>query len=248
METINNVASAAAKVVWGTPESHEEPASGIKGNTAKGEPYDAGNMEADEAQKLVNPKDEKPVVDQPNTAGASAANTTENVDKLVSGDDHDSPLHTPAVTSVGEHHVQSQSSRPDEEPVPEAELKKPGPKPLEVLAREHGGDAGNTGKEPDTTPARPAGDTETGPSGEGSGEKHIKSTGFAAEGGDFDAANAGAGREADRLVEEHATSPSAGGSQKHDNDHATKHASNSSDGNGEKRSLKEKIKAKLHRH
>lgn len=44
METINNVASAAAKAVWGSPESNQEPVSGVKGNTAKGQPYDAGNM------------------------------------------------------------------------------------------------------------------------------------------------------------------------------------------------------------
>jgi hypothetical protein len=44
METINNVASAAAKAVWGSPETKQEPVSGVKGNTAEGEPYDAGNM------------------------------------------------------------------------------------------------------------------------------------------------------------------------------------------------------------
>jgi hypothetical protein len=34
--------------------------------------------------------------------------------------------------------------------------------------------------------------------GEGTGEKYVKSTGMKADGGDFDAANAGAGKEADR--------------------------------------------------
>jgi hypothetical protein len=42
METINNVAQAAAKAVWG--ETKEEPVSGKTGDTSKGEPYDAGNM------------------------------------------------------------------------------------------------------------------------------------------------------------------------------------------------------------
>jgi len=42
METLNNVAQAAAKAVWG--ESKEEPVSGKTGDTSKGEPYDAGNM------------------------------------------------------------------------------------------------------------------------------------------------------------------------------------------------------------
>lgn len=44
METINNVANAAAKAVWGSPESQQEPVSGKRGNTAEGQPYDAGNM------------------------------------------------------------------------------------------------------------------------------------------------------------------------------------------------------------
>lgn len=34
--------------------------------------------------------------------------------------------------------------------------------------------------------------------GEGTGEKYIKSSGMKADGGDFDASNPGAGREADR--------------------------------------------------
>lgn len=48
METINSVAAAAAKAVWGESteqQQHgEEPVSGKTGNTAKGEPYDAGNL------------------------------------------------------------------------------------------------------------------------------------------------------------------------------------------------------------
>ena len=45
METINNLASAASKAVWGENETaHKEPVSGGKGDTAHGEPYDAGNL------------------------------------------------------------------------------------------------------------------------------------------------------------------------------------------------------------
>ena len=48
MDTISNAAQAAAqaasKAVWGNSESKEEPVSGKTGDTAKGEPYDAGNM------------------------------------------------------------------------------------------------------------------------------------------------------------------------------------------------------------
>lgn len=44
METINNVANIAAKAVWGEGEASKEPVSGVKGDVAKGEPYDAGNL------------------------------------------------------------------------------------------------------------------------------------------------------------------------------------------------------------
>lgn len=45
METFNNMTSAASKAIWGNDGSKgEEPASGVQGDTSKGEPYDAGNM------------------------------------------------------------------------------------------------------------------------------------------------------------------------------------------------------------
>ena len=36
--------AAAAKAVWGENQSQKEPVSGVQGDTAKGEPYDAGNL------------------------------------------------------------------------------------------------------------------------------------------------------------------------------------------------------------
>lgn len=46
METINNMATAAAQAVWGTNDnkSAEEPPSGVQGDTSKGEPFDGGNI------------------------------------------------------------------------------------------------------------------------------------------------------------------------------------------------------------
>lgn len=46
METINNMATAAAKAVWGegADGKKEEPVSGVQGDTSKGEPFDAGNI------------------------------------------------------------------------------------------------------------------------------------------------------------------------------------------------------------
>lgn len=80
-------------------------------------------------------------------------------------------------------------------------VKGPGPRPVAELAKEHGGDAGKaTGNEKGA-----AGDDEDdtdGPQktshGEGTGEQYVKTSGLAADGGDFDATKPGAGREADR--------------------------------------------------
>lgn len=47
LETLNNLASSAAKAVWGDSndaETHKEPISGATGDVSKGEPYDAGNL------------------------------------------------------------------------------------------------------------------------------------------------------------------------------------------------------------
>lgn len=48
METINQLASSAAKAVWGdsNADAHKEPISGATGDVSKGEPYDAGNLGA----------------------------------------------------------------------------------------------------------------------------------------------------------------------------------------------------------
>lgn len=44
METLNNVATAASKAVFGGSDANKEPVSGVQGDVSKGEPYDAGNL------------------------------------------------------------------------------------------------------------------------------------------------------------------------------------------------------------
>lgn len=75
----------------------------------------------------------------------------------------------------------------------------PGPRPLEVLAKERGGDAGVVPK-PSNGKAEGGHDHEAKKSTEsdGTGELYVRSSGLAADGGDFDASKPGAGREADR--------------------------------------------------
>ncbi|GKT53592.1 glycine-rich cell wall structural protein 1 [Colletotrichum tofieldiae] len=146
----------------------------------------------------------------------------------------------------------------------------PGPRPLEIVAKERGGDAGNVKKDSakgglikDDSTSGPEDKKEDDPKAvsrsEGTGEKYIKTSGLAVDGGDFDATKPGAGREADRLLDEkdpaHAAAKAAAKSS------SDKTSDKSSDKTSEdrthspnagtekeKESLKDKIKAKLHRH
>ncbi|EFQ33273.1 uncharacterized protein GLRG_08417 [Colletotrichum graminicola M1.001] len=143
----------------------------------------------------------------------------------------------------------------------------PGPKPLEIVAKERGGDAGNA--KDSAKGGLVKGDSTSGiedknendprePShGEGTGEKYVKSSGLAVDGGDFDATKPGAGREADRkcLLDEkdpaHAAAKADGKSSSDKTSDKTSEVRTHSPKSGtetEKESLKDKIKAKLHRH
>ncbi|KAK7514295.1 uncharacterized protein IWZ02DRAFT_493397 [Phyllosticta citriasiana] len=80
----------------------------------------------------------------------------------------------------------------------------------------------------------------------GTGEKHIKSTGFSADGGDFDASKPGAGREADRLLESKGVHRDAG-PIKSDSESPSPSPARSQDNlEHGKTSMKTKIKEKLH--
>ncbi|GAB1320147.1 hypothetical protein MFIFM68171_10357 [Madurella fahalii] len=129
----------------------------------------------------------------------------------------------------------------------------PGPRPIAEVAREHGGDAGTVGEEEEGVghrrrdSAKGLGEEEaagkmgmTEKDRGGTGEMYVRSSGLAAEGGDFDASRPGAGREADRLLEQKGI---------HKGEGAEVEAGDKHDSNGgkEKTSLKSKIKAKLHK-
>lgn len=89
------------------------------------------------------------------------------------------------------------SDKPEEATLPE-QPKGPGPKPVEVLAKEHGGNAGAVGKEEAHKEEGKAAETEEDGKNKGTGEQVVHASGLAADGGDFDASKPGAGREADR--------------------------------------------------
>lgn len=159
----------------------------------------------------------------------------------------------PADTSAG----QNDTKKP-EDADPEPEIKQPegpGPKPLETVAKEHGGDAGNIeGAAAETSQGgdKPAGAADGDDAGdeskaahdkdEGTGEKYVKTSGLAADGGDFDATKPGAGREADRLMDQKGMHPY---DKKESSDPSAK--PDTKDPAEKKPSLLDRMKAKMHK-
>lgn len=150
-------------------------------------------------------------------------------------------------------------SKPSEKPSaggdadePSADVSGPGPRDLSTVAREHGGDAGTHGTETAASSRKPGAGSDL-PADQsqeqGTGEKYVKSSGLQADGGDFDAANPGAGREADRLMEQKGiiSTSTAGKDKEAAADQHHKAPSSGSDGK-EKHGLVDKIKEKLHKH
>ncbi|KAI2626684.1 hypothetical protein GGR54DRAFT_480704 [Hypoxylon sp. NC1633] len=283
METVNNMAAAAAKAVWGENKQTTEPVSGQTGNTAKGEPYDAGNIEDPKSHSTTAETNGETTSTEDHTQAARFSKETGTATKA--DDTPDNPSTDLKAASGPEDSSKAQNDvRDPEDPqthpksaptdVNDAEdgpneaqkLDGPGPKPIDEVAREHGGDAGNL-KPGEGKPAESAEavdeEDEDGPKakskGEGTGEQYVKSSGLKADGGDFDATKPGAGREADRLMEAKGmhtgpTKPDGDSSadtsghdagDKHHEKHE-KHEAKTED--KEKKSIGQKIKDKLHRH
>ncbi|KAI9167332.1 hypothetical protein HJFPF1_03458 [Paramyrothecium foliicola] len=280
METINNIANAAVKVVWGDSEANKEPISGEKGDVSKGQPYDAGNLGLSEQEKVQDkldtnrtnepgvtssstsaPTNSSTLSDKPATSSSTststdtgAANTTSPAIPPTNVGNADS-VSKPSVTDASgaqpslsdSSAAQNDTRDPDDENA-QIEPKGPGPRPLNVVAKEHGGDAGSkdsiskdsvssSSSDESKAGATPAADSES----QGSGQQYVKASGLAADGGDFDATKPGAGREADRLMEEKGIH--------HDDTKSSGHGSSSHSGHTkDKPSLGERIKAKLHKH
>lgn len=250
MEAINSLASVATKAIWGetnnttaandkdkdapaTPDvTKKEPISGVQGDTAKGEPFDAGNIENvdatsrteaeskittdDKTQDESKPKTENKLKTESKLEAESKPEADPTVgDKPSSHMKDDSTTHQIDVrdpNTTADHDKEQKKHDVDNvEPLQADKLKGPGPKPLEVVARERGGDAGNSPADAKTDSPNPIDGAADAPKddaekkdspkvnedGEPLGTKHVSSTGVAADGGDFDAANPGAGAEAE---------------------------------------------------
>ncbi|KHO00863.1 glycine-rich cell wall structural protein 1 [Metarhizium album ARSEF 1941] len=261
METVSNIAQSAVKAVWGDGTEHEEPISGVQGDVSKGEPYDGGN---------ADPKDQDRADPESTTAQKEGRFSKETQDTK---QDTEAPsTTTESGGSTARESRQNSAPKRDEKNTEAHDS----PRPLAAVAKENGGDAGNLRAGSKSTSAEAdAADADENPSSEskGTGEKYVKTTGLAADGGNFDAVNPGAGREADQdkkatifhavelyrihvvltpysrlpgLMQEKGVDHEGGADQPTKPD-----SSSSASGSGskdDKPSLKEKIKDKLHMH
>ncbi|KAJ1337486.1 hypothetical protein MN608_00338 [Microdochium nivale] len=323
METVNAMASAAAKAVWGDSTAAKEPVSGKTGNTSAGEPYDAGNMDqfntttngtttngttttgatttgtttngtttsaaktsgtgtdfgtgsgsgSGSTDPVTSAVSDAKFANNTGTA-ATADDTPENPStnqKLKDADasrgqqdtrDPEEPLTNPksAPTEVNDRDTNDQTEDGINE---EVKLDGPGPRPLDEVAREHGGDAGNNDvheqhrrgslvppRDPNDTSEAPKSDAER-QEDKGDGTLYVKSSGLRADGGDFDATKPGAGREADRLMEAKGMHPNADAKEIAKEDASSSPADEHHHAEAEtkeKKKLSQRIKEKLHHH
>ncbi|KAI1384680.1 uncharacterized protein F4822DRAFT_370107 [Hypoxylon trugodes] len=273
METVNNMASAAAKAVWGeSKQNGQEPISGQTGDTSKGEPYDAGNIEDPKKQAAkAETNGETNRTTEHTDSAQFAKNTGTAAESEETPDNPSTDLKsksTPKDSSKAQNDVrdpEDPKTNPKSAPtdVNDAEdgpneaqkLDGPGPKPIDEVAREHGGDAGKTsegGSSENKDEGAADEEDEDGPDakskGEGTGEQYVKSSGLQADGGDFDATKPGAGREADRLLEEKGIHPGANGPSTGADAEEDESGHGGDKKDKEKKSIGQKIKDKLHRH
>ncbi|KAG5925912.1 hypothetical protein E4U42_003819 [Claviceps africana] len=136
----------------------------------------------------------------------------------------------------------------------EKQVTGPGPKPLATVAKENGGDAGNArpdskSKSKPKTPESPkqAAASNKDAQEKGTGDLYVKTSGLAADGGNFDVTKPGAGKEADRLMEEKGLHrETANSSKAPKSDAAPSSAANNGQKAHEKPSIKDRVKDKLH--
>lgn len=288
MEAITNLANTASKTIWGENDQKQgvEPVSGKQGDTSKGEPYDAGNIEpTDPATNTTSAT--TTAASNPTTTNPTATTHADTTSSTKTDGPNPAKVKDSSNMPGDSTKAQNDTRSPEEEGTVSAEdLKKPGPRPVAELAKEHGGDAGavshgtskgsgmldgsdvpapkpeestssisspDVAKTEGTSPEADKTHDQKKKEEDGTGEQYVKSSGLKADGGDFDATKPGAGREADRLLEVKGIHPVSGkqshpspGDTTHDHKPAAASPAATSPETKEKKSLSERIKAKLH--
>ncbi|KAF5019785.1 hypothetical protein F66182_8222 [Fusarium sp. NRRL 66182] len=263
METISNLTATASKAIWGENETaNKEPVSGVKGDTARGEPYDAGNLDSPRQENLEQNlgKHEQPGSGLGREAPLSENTTTDPaaIPSTLSKDTSAGQNDTRAPEQVDKGNKDLHDVDDTTDAGTDARLGEgPGPRPIEKIAKEHGGDAGNAPVEGSSQKPTEVGSGGAPESSKSENRPHdpkedeyITASGFAADGGDFDASRPGAGREADRLMEQKGVHLGEGGDShtSHTESHSSGKHHDSHDDKKDKPSIGERIKAKLHKH
>ncbi|KAF2103489.1 hypothetical protein NA57DRAFT_53008 [Rhizodiscina lignyota] len=268
----SNAANTASKLIWGEgkTESGQEPVSGQQGPGSKTEPFDQGNKEGEvptssEGQTATstaavgdsgsaNPGTGNDVTESQEPVNTSSegqtATSTAAVGEPGSGDPS-----TGADVTESQKPVQKQqgADKPTDEPTGAQEdavkeKKDDAEKAMEHRdPNDHSGEPmqmhdGSEKKEEEESGDAAGQPDEEKSKEEGTGEQYVKSSGMAAEGGDFDATKPGAGSEANRLLEEHGVHKDAG------NQGPPQQAESSGgvDDSKAKPKMLEKVKEKLH--
>jgi len=227
---------------------------------------------AKNAPSAISMRDDSTTAQSDTRAPASAPSSSEESNKQGPTTTAADIITGPTVrkpVAVHDVHDEQKAKVPTQDVSPDVDTSGPGPRPLQDIAREHGWDAGAT-KKPESTPqtgtsdlaqragpdegveghrrkdsakslggeAGGAGETKLAMRGkEVGGEQYVHASGLKADGGDFDASRPGAGREADRLLDEKGVHHGKEAGRGQEAEHNGK----------EKHSLKDKIKAKLHK-
>ncbi|PBP18906.1 hypothetical protein BUE80_DR010386 [Diplocarpon rosae] len=265
METVNNIASAASRAIWGdgsaedkpttVPAANEtagkEPVAGEMGDVKRGEPYDKGNAGKGSTSGTSSilpshPKTTDITLPSPNLPSADEGLVPKPEDPTVppttSASTTSRSIPTSSIANEGAD-LPTKLPEADEskkiketKTAAEEDISGPGPQSLGNSAVVVGGADGPQKKS----------------LGTGTGEHYVESNGVKADGGDFDAKNAGAGKEAHRLLENKEINPDSTTEAKALELTPTKSADDA-DSPQEKKKLSEKLgidklKAKLHKH
>lgn len=251
----------------------KEPVSGQQGKGTADSPYDQGNLPTpgltDENKPTIgNYRAAEPSLtdntisaDIPKSLEHTTATTTEPT-PLADDEKTGVTLKPEPGEKTGVTLKTDASSSDSTNPLTTTDKKDPNEKTLEELTKnkdpnDHSGEPmkmhdgtesqstnPTTQEERRNSKAGNPGGQEHGKEPKGTGEKYEKSTGLAADGGNFDATKPGAGKEADRLLEEKGVRKNDAGA--HDTTTAKGTSSSEAGEKKEKVPTIEKIKNKLH--
>lgn len=260
METVGKVYHAASNAVFGEEHqtSGEEPVSGQTGRGTATDPYDAGNAEEQaketpqETTQQTTEDNKLGSTEQSSTLGNDPKDPKDTFQRSEARAEPDAPSDAVSGGLVG--HPSSGANPTPKQQGADKPLDQPSEKQTSSIqdrkattedvqdptssgaassSHTTGQDSSSGAKSTDTTHKEE----------QGTGEKYVKSSGFAAEGGDFDATNPGAGREADRLLGHHGeghTTSGAGAGESHTS------SANGDAGAHDKPKMMTKMKEKLH--